>query len=357
MTGVFRMGGSNGDRTSGTCERSTSYAGTPARPLATKLALSQNTPMQTPLNAYRESRRAAFLGVCVSLALGMVKLLGGLLGHSLGLLSDAVHSLVDAAISIALLAALVIAQRPPDKEHPYGHGRVEAVAGASVALILLALSFAIAYESLSTMAARYAPPSSFTLVIAGGGAIFQELLYRYVSRVARRTGSTALLATAWDYRLDALGGIGVLIGVGLAKWAGLPWADHVAAVLIAGTVFWIGGQLLWENIQSLMDRQADPEILRSVRDEAGAVLGVLAVEKLRVRRMGIEHIAEIHVQVDANATVRGGHEIAHAVKDRIVTRIPSVSDVIVHVEPFGEAAQAGSLESPSDVDVVSGKPI
>lgn len=299
--------------------------------------LPHNRPMESPLNLYHESRRAALWGIGVSVALGSVKLLGGLLGHSLALLSDAMHSLVDAAISTALLAALVVAQRPPDREHPYGHGRVEAVAGAGVALVLLALAAAIAYESLSTIAIRHHPPAGFTLLIACGGAFVQELLYRYVSRLARRTGSTALLATAWDYRLDALGGIGVLIGIALAKWAGWPWADHAAAVLVAGTVLWIGGSLLWENVQALIDRQADPEILRLVREEAQVVPGVLAVEKLRVRRMGIEHVAEIHVQVDGRQTVSGGHEIGHAVKDRLIGRVPSISDVVVHVEPFAES--------------------
>jgi cation diffusion facilitator family transporter len=244
--------------------------------------------MATAPNPYHESRKAAVLGLVVSLGLGGIKLLGGVLGNSLALLSDAIHSLVDASISAALLLALALAERPADRERPYGHGRVEAVAGAGVALILLALAAAIAYESLSTIAYRHSPPAEFTLLIAGGGAFFQELLYRYVSRVARRTGSTALLATAWDYRLDALGGIGVLVGVALTKWAGWLWADHVAAVLVAVTVLWIGGGLLWENVQSLIDHQADPEILGRVREEARAVPGVLGVEKLRVRRMGIE---------------------------------------------------------------------
>ncbi len=299
--------------------------------------------MNDNLELYRQGRRAALWGIGVSLALGGVKLLGGVLGNSLALLSDAVHSLFDAAISSALLVALIVAQRPADREHPYGHGRLEAVAGAGVALILLALAAVIAYKSLSTIAVRHAPPAGFTMLIAGGGAFFQELLYRYVSRVARRTGSTALLATAWDYRLDALGGVGVLIGVALAKWAGWPWADHVAAVLVAGTVFWIGCGLLWENVQSLIDHQADPEVLQRVRAEAQAVPGVLAVEKLRVRRMGIEHIVEIHVQVDGDETVRGGHAIAHAVKDRLMAHLASISDVVVHVEPFGGPASARPL--------------
>ena len=296
--------------------------------------------MNDSLDLYRLGRRAAIWGIGVSLALGAVKLLGGVFGHSMALLSDAVHSLFDAAISSALLVALIVAQRPADREHPYGHGRLEAVAGAGVALILLALAAVIAYESLSTIAGQHAPPAGFTMLIAGGGAFLQELLYRYVSRVARRTGSTALLATAWDYRLDALGGIGVLIGVALAKWAGWPWADHVAAVLVAGTVFWIGCGLLWENVQSLIDHQADPEVLQQVRAEAQAVPGVLAVEKLRVRQMGIEHIVEIHVQVDGNETVRDGHAIAHAVKDRLMAHLASISDVVVHVEPFAGPAYA-----------------
>lgn len=293
-------------------------------------------PMGIATDLYRESGRAALRGLAVSLALGGVKLLGGLVGNSLALISDALHSLVDAAISTALLGAYVLAQRPADREHPYGHGRVEAVAGAGVALILLALAAGIGYEAISTIAVRHDPPAGFTLLIAVGGACLQELLYRYVSRVARQTGSTALLAIAWDYRLDALGGIGVLIGVALARWAGWAWADHVAALLVAGTVFWIGGKLLWENIQSLIDRQAEPEILELVRKEALAVPGVLAVEKLRVRRMGLEHVAEIHIEVDGNATVRCGHDIAHAVKERLVTCIPSISDVLVHVEPYGK---------------------
>ena len=221
------------------------------------------------------------------------------------------------------------------------------MAGAGLALMLIALAALISYESISTIARQQAPPAGFTMLIAACGLVIQELLYRYVSGVARRTGSSALLATAWDYRTDAAGGIGVLIGVALSKWAGWPWADHVAAVLVAATVLWIGGGLLWENVQSLIDRQADPDVLERVRSKPQAVPGVLAVEKLRVRRMGIEHIVEIHVQVDGNETVRDGHAIAHAVKDHLMAHLSSISDVVVHVEPFGEPASASLPTGPA----------
>jgi cation diffusion facilitator family transporter len=285
---------------------------------------------------YRDGRRAAAWGISLTLVLGLVKALGGLFGNSLALLSDAVHSLVDAAISGALLGALYVAERPADPEHPYGHGRAEAVAGAGVALMLLLLASGIAWEALVTLPLHHPTPATYTLVIAAGCAIFQEGMYRYSSRVARRTGSGALLATAWDYRLDALGGLAVVVGVSLAKWGGpsWQWADHAAALLVAGTVFWVGGGLLRDNIDSLMDRQAGPELLAALRREASAVPGVREVETLRVRKLGLEYLVDIHIEVDPAKTVEEGHRIAHAVKDRLIGHVGAIRDVLVHIEPY-----------------------
>lgn len=277
----------------------------------------------------------------MTLGLGLAKCLGGFLGGSLALLSDAVHSLVDAAISGALLGALFVAGRPADPEHPYGHGRAEGIAGAGVALMLLILALGIAWEAAATFHEKQPPPATFTLVIAAGCAAFQEGMYRYSSQVARRTGSGALMATAWDYRLDAFGGLAVVVGVSLTRWGGLPWADHLAALLVACAVFWVGGGLLRDNVDALMDRQADPELLAWVRDEAMAVPGVQGVETLRVRKVGLEYLVDIHIEVDPGLTVDAGHAIAHAVKDRVINKVSPVRDVLVHVEPYrvpGEVA-------------------
>ena len=287
---------------------------------------------------YRDGRKAASWGIVLTLGIGLVKCLGGLFGHSLALLSDAVHSLVDAAISAALLGALYVAERPADPEHPYGHGRAESVAGAGVALLLLTLALGIAWESAATMTVKRPPPAAYVLFIAAGCAALQEGLYRYSSRVARRTGSSALKATAWDYRLDAFGGLAVVAGVSLAKWAGPSWhwADHAAALLVAFTVLWIGGGLLRENVGSLMDRQADPSVLTMISQAAADVPGVCAVETLRVRKMGLEYQVDIHIEVNPAEDVKTGHAIAHAVKDHLIGRVPAIRDVLVHVEPSGE---------------------
>lgn len=292
---------------------------------------------------YRESRQAAVWGLVVSLGLGATKLAGGLFGNSLALVSDAAHSLVDAVVSLTLIGALSLAQRPADREHPYGHARVEALAGVAMALVLIGLALGIVWGSLATIGQSHGEPEGYTLAIAAGGAVLQEALYRYAGRVARRTGSRALLATAWDYRLDALGGVVVTVGVAAATWGGpsLRWADHAAALAVAATVLWVGGVLLYDNAQGLMDRQADPEVVDAVRREALAVGGVLGVEKLRVRRAGLEYLVDIHVEVDPDQSVRSGHDIAHAVKDRVIRSAgPVVRDVLVHIEPHRRGAGA-----------------
>ncbi len=305
----------------------------------------------TAANRYRASRRAAAWGIVLGLGLGLAKFVGGFFGHSLALISDAVHSLVDAAISGALLGALLVAERPADPEHPYGHGRLEAVAGAGLAMVLLLLAGGIGWQAMATLFEQHPQPQPYTLVIAACGAVFQGALYHYASRVARETGSRALMATAWDYRLDALGGLAVLFGVSLSKWGGpgWQWADRLAALGIAATVLWIGGRLLLDNTNDLMDRQAPPEILAEIRRAASAVPGVLGVETLRARKSGLEYLVDIHIEVAADLTVEVSHGIAHAVKDQIRDDVAAIRDVLVHVEPHhrtfvasrGEAARRG----------------
>jgi cation diffusion facilitator family transporter len=305
--------------------------------------------MVSTANPYRDGRRAAAWGVAVNLGLGLAKFLGGFFGNSLALLSDAVHSLVDAAISGGLSGALLVAERPADLEHPYGHGRMEAVAGAGVALSLLVLATGIAWEAIATLHKPHPPPQAYTLVIAACGALLQEGLYRYASRVARRTGSGALLATAWDYRLDAFGGLAVVFGVSLSKWGGPSWrwADHLAALIIAATVLGIGGRLLRDNINDLMDRQASPEILAEVRRAASSIAGVLGVETLRVRKSGLEYLVDIHIEVAPDLTVEVGHAIAHAVKDQIKQSVAAIRDVLVHVEPHMDDIAVNAVDDQS----------
>lgn len=284
---------------------------------------------------YRQGRRAALWGIVISLLLGGAKLAGGLLGHSVALFSDAIHSLGDAVVFTAVLAALVWSQRPPDREHPYGHTRAEAAAGLSVALLLVVSALWVVWEAITQFNSSYQELATYTLWIAGVSAVVKEALYHYSIRVAAQTRSSVIQATAWDHRLDAFTSMAVLGALALVKWAGPQWhaADHVAALGVALVILMGGGRLFWSSLQELMDRQAGPDLLEAVRQQALAVGGVQGVEKLLVRKTGMEFLVDIHVEVDPEITVRAGHQIAHAVKDRIITEIVPIKDVLVHIEP------------------------
>ncbi len=296
---------------------------------------------------YRQGRRAALLGLVVTLSLGLAKLAGGLLGHSIALISDAVHSLGDALASGAVWGALLWAQHPADPEHPYGHARAEAVAGSNVALLLILSALLVGWESLRTLAEPSPQPHSYTLIIAACSAVINESLFRHQARVAQRTGSRAVLAAAWDQRMDALGSLAVLMGLALAYWGGPTWhaADNIAALAVAVLILWAACRLLWGSLQELMDRQADPELLDKVRREALTVPGVRGVEKLLARKAGLEYLVDIHVEVDPAISVREGHAIGHAVKDRLLKQIITVKDVLVHIEPAPTTPDSRPAES------------
>ncbi len=287
---------------------------------------------------YRQTRRAALVGMAVTLCLGIAKFLGGWLGHSLALLSDSLHSFGDALSSASVLGALWLSEQPPDREHPYGHTRIETIAASNVALLLLGSGVWVAYKAISTWNEPSPTPHGYTLAIAFASVVMNEAVFRYSLRVAKSAGSKSIEASAWDQRLDVFGSLVVLLSLAISIWAGPDWhfVDHFAALIVAGTILFAGGRIFWGSLQDLMDRQADPELLDRVRRLALETPGVRGVEKLFIRKSGLEHFVDVHVEVDPDISVREGHQIGHAVKDRLVSQIVTVRDVLVHIEPFAQ---------------------
>ncbi len=293
-------------------------------------------PRSTPdITLYREVTRAAALGLAVNVGLGVVKLIGGFVSGSFALISDALNSWGDVFTSIIILIALRVAQRPPDAEHPYGHTRAEAIAGSNVALLIVLSALAIGWEAIHRFGVVHDLPPAWTLWIAAANVIVKESLYRYKVRVARRTGSQAIMANAWDHRSDALCSLAVLIGLGVVRWggSGFLWADQAAALVVVSAIVWSGVELFRRSASELMDVQASDELLRSIRAAAAGVPEVEGVETLWVRKSGIEYFADIHIEVAPQLTVAEGHRIGHLVKDRLLGQFPVLRDVLVHLEP------------------------
>ncbi len=292
--------------------------------------------MQTAEDLYRQSRRAALGGLIVTLSLGIAKLLGGWFGNSLALLSDSFHSFGDALSSGSILVALYWSQRPPDSEHPYGHSRIESIAASNVALALIASAIWIAVQAIRSWNEVVASPDWYTLIIAAASVIANELIFRYSVAIANQSGSKAVKATAWDQRLDVFGSLIVFLSLMISIWGGPKWhfVDHLAALVVAVTIVVAGGSIFWGSLQDLMDRQADPELSAQIRQTALETPGVKGIEKLLVRRAGLEHLVDIHVEVAPEITVHEGHEIGHNVKDRLINHYVTIKDVLVHIEPF-----------------------
>lgn len=284
---------------------------------------------------YRSAVRAAGAGLAINLALGAVKLVGGIVGQSFALVSDAVNSIGDSLGSVVVLVALRVAQKPPDPGHPYGHTRAEAVAGLSVAWIIAFSAVLVAWEAITHMFDRHSSPAAWTLWIAAANVLLKEGLYRVNKSIGERIGSQSIVANAWDHRSDALCSLAVLVGIAAVHWGGerYIWADEVAALVVVAAILWSAYQLLRNNAAELMDQQADDTMVDAIRRAALDVPGVRAVEKLRVRRSGMECFADIHVEVDPKTTVEHGHRIGHDVKSRLVKEFAAVRDVLVHLEP------------------------
>jgi cation diffusion facilitator family transporter len=264
-----------------------------------------------------------------------VKLAGGLIANSFALISDAVNSLGDSLTSLVVLFALWVAQKPADEEHPYGHTRAEAIAASNVALLIMLSALWIGWEAIQRFTTPHGLPPVWTLWIAAGNVVVKEALYRYKVRVGRRIGSAAIIANAWDHRSDALCSLAVLAGLAVVRWGGpqFVWADEAAALVVVAAIVWSSAALFRKSASELMDVQADEELVRQIRTAAERVEGVCAVEKLWVRKSGLEYLADMHIEVDAATTVAEGHRIGHAVKDQLVSQFASLRDVLIHLEP------------------------
>jgi cation diffusion facilitator family transporter len=291
-------------------------------------------------DAYRIARRAALIGLLINLGLGVVKAVGGWVAESSALLADSVNSMGDSVASFAVLLALRVAQRPPDRKHPYGHARAEAVAASNVALLVIVSALVVGWKAILHLEVEHPPPPWWALAIAAGNIVLKEWLYRYKIAIGKRTGSRALIANAWDHRADALCSAAVLVGLAAVAWGGPDylWADEAAALVVVVAILWSGISLFRKSASDLLDAQADDDTLSEVRGLAERVEGVLAVEKLRVRRSGIELMAEIHVEVAPDLTVAEGHAVAHAVRDRLEGDVAALTYVLVHIEPHRPGA-------------------
>lgn len=290
-----------------------------------------------------EASHAGALSLVANMALAGVKLLVGFLGSSYALIADGIESLADCISSVIVWRGLRVGSRGPDDEHPYGHGKAEAIAAFVAGLSLLVSGGLIASQAIHEILTVHQPPALFTVPALVAIIAAKEGLYQFLRQQAERHDSGALRAEAWHHRSDSLTSLGVLVGICVAVFAGPGFApaDDVAALLVTALIFRNGWMIMRPAMDELMDRRIVGERDRRIRTIVEGTVGVEAVETLWIRRSGRRFHVDVHLEVEPAISVRAGHEIAHRVKDRLLAEADlQIEHVGTHVEPHGKAADA-----------------
>ncbi len=294
--------------------------------------------MADPQGDYVQGMRSSVVGMSVNAGLAMIKLLAGVMGHSYALIADAVESMADILSSAIVWGGLRIAALPADQGHPYGHGKAEPLAALTVSVMLFMAGVGIAVQSIRDLVGgQHHMPAGFTLLVLLVVVAFKEGLFQFVRRIGTRTGSSAVVADAWHHRSDAITSAAAAIGISVALLWGYAAADDWAALVASGVILFNAWRLSRQPLHELMD--AEPtHISEQARLVASRVQGVRDIEKVFARKSGMRHWVDMHVEVDPGMTVRDAHALAHDVKEAIRAEMPSVQDVLIHVEPHNAKA-------------------
>ncbi|MEO1847437.1 MAG: cation diffusion facilitator family transporter, partial [Pseudomonadota bacterium] len=263
---------------------------------------------------YREIRSVTLVGSALDGILALAKVAGGYFGHSQALIADGIHSFSDLLTDLLVIVAARKASHQADREHPYGHGRIQTIATALLAASLALVASGVAWDAVNRLTGPDAllQPGWEALVIAAVSVVVKEGVFHYTMRSARRLNSSLLRANAWHSRTDALSSLVVIAGI-IGAMLGLPWADSVAAIGVATMILYVAFRIGKESVEELIDTAVDASTQEEVRQTIMAVAGVLDAHELRTRRMGSKVYADVHIRVAQFISVSEGHHIGDKV--------------------------------------------
>lgn len=270
----------------------------------------------------------------VNILLFLLKVVGGVFGHSRALLADAINSLLDIVGNTVVWIGIRIAKRPADEGHPYGHGHADTIAALFVSTLLVITGIYIGYSAVHVIIDKdYTVPGKLATAVAAFTIVVKEILYQWTIRAGRKANSPAVIANAYDHRADVYASSGALIGIVVAQ-IGFPVLDPIAGFWIGFLILKNAVNLLKNNLHFLMGGAPDPAIKLKILETALAHDGVKHVREIKVRSSGPTYIADLKIMVDRDLTVHQGHDIATALKMTLRQVLDKLQDVMIHVEPF-----------------------
>ena len=284
----------------------------------------------------RVANRVAFVTIFENVLLALGKLIAGLIGHSSAMISDAVHSASDVFSTIVVLIGVKLSSKESDKEHPYGHERLECVAAIVLAVVLLLTGLGIGYDAIKNILGcnykELTAPTVLALVAAIISIVAKEAMYWYTRYYAKRIDSSALMADAWHHRSDALSSVGALIGIGGAM-LGYPVMDSIASLVIFFFIAKAAYDIFKDAIDKMVDHACDEETEKAIYDAVLEQEEVLGIDMLQTRIFGNKIYVDLEIQLDENYTLKKAHDIAEEVHEHIEQNFPKVKHIMVHVNP------------------------
>lgn len=292
---------------------------------------------QIIVNATRAGKgmKMSLVNILLNTVLAAVKIVAGIFGNSYALITDGIESFMDIFSSTVVWGGLKIGTRPPDKEHPYGHGKAESLAAMTVSATLIVVAVGIAYQSVKEIFVPHHSPAPFTLMVLVAVIVIKEMMYRLLWTTGEEIDSNSVRADAWHSRSDALTSLAAFIGISIALIGGKQYAsaDDYAALFASGVIFFNGFRLLRVAVADIMDTALPFEFEEKIKNISRKVPGVVDIEKCRIRKSGLDHFVEIHVVVNGNISVFDGHQIGHEVKQALFNANLHIIDVVTHIEP------------------------
>ena len=284
---------------------------------------------------------ATWVGIIINIFLAIIKAVGGIISGSRALIADALHSTTDIIGSVVILFAVKIANKPPDEEHPYGHGKAENIASIIVALLLIVVGVEISISSIKVFFGDIPQaPGTIAIYILVAAILIKEGLFYYKYYLGKKYNSVALISEAWHHRSDSLSSLAALAGVGLAILGEylqvdvLIYGDAIAGIIVSVIVIKVGYNLAKDSANVVLEQVLDKEDIINYEETVLQVEGVIEINELLARTHGSYIIIDIKISVDPDISVKKGHDIAHVTKNTLIKKHREVEDVLVHVNPY-----------------------
>ena len=279
--------------------------------------------------------KATYFSIIGNTSLALIKGLAGFFGNSYALVADAIESTTDIFASFLVLFGIKYSNRPADENHPYGHGRAEPLITFLVVGFLITSATIIAYESIENIGTPHELPKPWTLIVLALIIGWKEYSFQMVMKKSIITNSSSLKADAWHHRSDAITSVAAFIGISIALILGKGYesADDWAALFASFFILYNSYLIFRPALGEIMDEHRYDDLVENIRQESLKVEGIIGTEKCFIRKAGMKYHVDLHAIVDANISVKEGHDLAHKLKDTLRNKILELGHVLIHIEP------------------------